>query len=277
MKKQGQVEARIDSKLFEQLEDERKQWPNVLFTVVVAVKSLATRGLSFRGKTDKFGSTNNGNFIMLLEAIFEFDPFLAKHILSFGNPKKGNTSYLSFVTYEKIIKIMAARVTTTIMDQLQKAKFFSFSVDSTSDITNVDQLSLIVRFVQDNAEPVDRFLCFLPNTGHKAKDMLLTVMDTFKTLNINIGNCRGQFYDNASNMSGQYNGLQARIKEKCQYARDDACASLNKDWNQIIAALEAKKGDSAHQKALAKNEAIGLLAQLNSLEMAILLEFWGSI
>ncbi|KAK4882966.1 hypothetical protein RN001_006285 [Aquatica leii] len=101
-KKRGQTEAIIDSKLFEQLEDERKYWRNVLLRVVVAVKSLAMRGLSFRGKTDTFGSTNNGNFMMLLEAISEFDPFLAKHIQKFGNPGKGNTSYLSFATYEKI-------------------------------------------------------------------------------------------------------------------------------------------------------------------------------
>ncbi|KAK4877151.1 hypothetical protein RN001_009657 [Aquatica leii] len=176
MKKRGQTEARIDSKLFEQLEDERKYWRNVLLRVVVAVKSLATRGFSFRGKTDTFGSTNNGNFMMLLEVISEFDP-----------------------------------------------------VDSTPDITNVDQLSLIVRFVQDNAEPVERFLCFLPNTGHKAEDMLLAVMDTFKTLNIDINNCRGQSYDNASNMSGQYNSLQVKIKEKCQYVTYVPCAahSLN--------------------------------------------------
>ncbi|CAH1118218.1 unnamed protein product [Phaedon cochleariae] len=327
MKNRGQVEARIDSKLYEQLEDERKYWRNVLLRIVVAVKSLATRGLPFRGKTDKFGSTNNGNFMMVLEAISEFDPFLAKHIQKFGNPGKGNTSYLSFATYEKIIKIMAAKVTTTIMEQLRKAKYFSFSVDSTPDIIHVDQLSLILRFVQDNAEPVERFVCFLPNTGHKAEDMLLAVMETFKSLDIDINNCRGQSYDNASNMSGQYNGLQAKIKEKCQYAtyvpcaahslnligssaaesstertkllksfltkpenvtvksssqtrwsaRDDACTSLNNDWSQIIAALEAIRSDSAYHKALVKNEAAGLLAQLNSLETAILSEFWGSV
>ncbi|KAF2882240.1 hypothetical protein ILUMI_23933 [Ignelater luminosus] len=212
---------------------------------------------------------------------------------------------------------MAAKVTTTIMEQLQKAQYFSFSVDLTPDITNVDQLSLIMRFVQDNAEPVERFLCFLPNTGHKAENMLLAVMDTFKTLNIDTNNCRGHSYDN---MSEQYNGLQAKIKEKCQYAnslnligssaaelsterrkllqsfstkpknvtvrnlshslwtvRNDAWASINKDWNQIIAALEAVKSDSAHQKALVKNEATGLLTQPNSLETAILSEFWGSM
>ncbi|KAK4887129.1 hypothetical protein RN001_003400 [Aquatica leii] len=232
------------------------------------------RGLSFRGKTDTFGSTNNGNFMMLLEAISEFDPFLAKHIQKFGNSGKDNTSYLSYATYEKITKIMAATVTTTIMKQLEKVKYFSCSVGSTLDITNVDQLSLIVRFVQNNAEPVERFLCFLPNTGHKAEDMLLAVRDTFKKLNIDINNCRGQSYDNVSNMSGQYNGLQAKIKEKCQ---DDACASLTKDWNQIISALKAIKSDSAYQKVFVKNEATGLLAQLNSLETAILSEFLGSV
>lgn len=75
------------------LEDERKYWRNVLLRVVVAVKSLATRGLPFRGKTDKFRSPNNGNFMMILEAIAEFDPFLAKHLDNFGNPGKGKTSY----------------------------------------------------------------------------------------------------------------------------------------------------------------------------------------
>ncbi|CAG9789833.1 unnamed protein product [Diatraea saccharalis] len=60
-------------------------------------------------------------------------------------------------------------------------------------------------------------------------------------------------------------------------ARDDACSSLNKNWEQIIKALEAIKSNSSQQKALIKNEATGLLAQLNSLETAILSEFWGSV
>jgi len=32
-------------------------------------------------------------------------------------------------------------------------------------------------------------------------------------MNIDIKNCRGQAYDNVSNMSGMYNGLQSRIKQ----------------------------------------------------------------
>jgi len=37
------------------------------------------------------------------------------------------------------------------------------------------------------------------------------IINKFSKLNINIENCRGQAYDNASNMSGTYNRLQSRI------------------------------------------------------------------
>ncbi|KAF0684068.1 zinc finger MYM-type protein 1-like, partial [Aphis craccivora] len=42
---------------------------------------------------------------------------------------------------------------------------------------------------------------------------------------IDINNCRGQSYDNASNMSGIYSGLQARIKEACLHAVYVPCAA----------------------------------------------------
>ena len=50
--------------------------------------------------------------------------------------------------------------------------------------------------------------------GHSAVEMESSILDYFDKHEINISNCRGQSYDNASNMSGRYNGLQARIKEK---------------------------------------------------------------
>jgi hypothetical protein len=33
-----------------------------------------------------------------------------------------------------------------------------------------------------------------------------------------IADCRGQSYDNASNMSGKYNGMQAIIRQQCNLA-----------------------------------------------------------
>lgn len=48
---------------------------------------------------------------------------------------------------------------------MQSAKYFGVIVDSTPDNAHVDQLTIIIRYVRDNGEIVERFLEFLPNTG----------------------------------------------------------------------------------------------------------------
>ena len=77
--------------------------------------------------------------------------------------------------------------------------------------------------------PIERFLTFIPIEGHGAKYLSDVVLNFFKMNDVNIQDCRGQSYDNASNMSGKYSGLQARIKDINKYAEYIPCAghSLN--------------------------------------------------
>jgi len=149
---------------------------------------------------------------MAMKLIAEYDPFLSKHILNYGNPGKGNTSYMSFFTYEQFIKIMAEKVISTIVEELKSSTYYSISVDSTPDISNVDQLSFVIRYVNSIGEPVERFLGFMENIGHKAEPIAEAIFSTFNKHNIDIKFLRGQSYDNAANMSGAYSGVQARIK-----------------------------------------------------------------
>jgi len=71
---------------------------------------------------------------------------------------------------------------------------------------------LIYRYVL-NGIPVERFIQFITNTGHKSKEIADSVLKAIHEHGLDIKNCRGQSYDNASNISGKYSGLQARIKE----------------------------------------------------------------
>ena len=50
--------------------------------------------------------------------------------------------------------------------------------------------------------------------GHTAEEMLKSVSSFFEKEGINIENSRGQSYDNASNMSEKYGGLQVLIHGK---------------------------------------------------------------
>ncbi|XP_065642178.1 zinc finger MYM-type protein 1-like [Hydra vulgaris] len=295
MKERKEVLNRVDQKLKYQVETEINYWKNVLTRVVAVVKSLSSRGMSFRGDDDRFGSVHNGNFMMSLELIAQFDPFLAQHIEKFGNKGKGSTSYLSFNIYEQFISIMADNVIQQMVKEIKEAKYFSISIDSTPDISHVDQLSFIFRYVQKNGCPVERFLGFLPNSGHKSEELADAVFLVLESHRLDINNCRGQSYDNASNMSGRYTGLQARIKKvnplatfvPCSAhslnlvdtrwsARSDASISLNKNWIEIINALSFIKDDKT-EKSITRSEANGLYLKSDSLETAIIATLWGDI
>jgi len=83
---------------------------------------------------------------MAIELVTQFDSFSAQHISQYGNLSSGHTSYLSSTIYEDIMILMANKlIHTTIVDQIKKCKYFSLIIDSTPDITHIDQLSLKVR------------------------------------------------------------------------------------------------------------------------------------
>ncbi|GBP56347.1 hypothetical protein EVAR_43286_1 [Eumeta japonica] len=68
---------------------------------------------------------------------------------------------------------------------------------------------------------------------------------------IPIKDCRGQSYDNASNMSGKYSGLQTRIKEKCEFATFVPCAGHSLNLVGVHAAGD--KFDNFESSAKEKN------------------------
>ncbi|XP_031327474.1 zinc finger MYM-type protein 1-like [Photinus pyralis] len=224
-----QKQNQIDSLLCQQISIEEDYWRNVLKRVVAVTKKLASRGLPFRGTVEKFGNTNNGNFMMCLELIAEFDPFLATHLSQHGNPGSGKTSYLSSTICEEFIDLMSTEVLNHIMTEIRMSKYYSIIIDSTPDMAHIDQLSVIIRYVTNNGKPVERFIGFLPNVGHKSEDLENAIMSKLEKHNLELKHCRGQSYDNASNMSGCYSGLQARILNHNPLAYYLPCAahSLN--------------------------------------------------
>src|SRR6185437_10292863 len=62
-------------------------------------------------------------------------------------------------------------------------------------------------------QPVERLLRFIEIHGHGSEYLASTVQETLKDMAISIQDCRGQTYDNASNMAGKYSGLQQRIRD----------------------------------------------------------------
>ncbi|XP_046492919.1 uncharacterized protein [Neodiprion pinetum] len=108
----------------------------------------------------------------------EYDDFLRQHMQKHGNPGCGHTNYLSPTICEELIQLMGDQVFNEIISCIK------------------------------TATPVERFVEFMPNQGHKAQDMFNSLVRFYKEHGIDIKDCRGQSYGNALAMSGRHNSLQ---------------------------------------------------------------------
>lgn len=214
--------ARVDHQVVEQLREETLYWESVLTRVVEVIKFLAERGLPLRGSDEKIGSPHNGNYLGVIEVLAKFDPFLNEHLKKYANRGKGSVSYMSKTIYEEFMDLIAKSMIEQIVEDIKTSKYFSISLDSTPDVSHSDQLCLIIRYIK-NTEPVEKFIIFLESDGHDAESMYKAVSSFMEEHGLNIQDCRGQSYDNASNMSGKYNGLQAKIKQVSPYAEYIPC------------------------------------------------------
>lgn len=206
---------RIDKTMAEQMLSEKKYWVEVLRRVVSVVKFLAVRGLAFEGNDSRLGSSSNGNFLGILEVISEFDPFLKQHMNERANKGSGNVSYISMRICNEIIDLMGNEVLLEIIKQLQETKYFGLILDSTPDRAHKDQFAVVVRYCYKGLV-VERFLTYIHILSHTGISMAEEVIHFLENNNINLQHCRGQSYDNANNMTGIYEGLQAQIKKKMQ-------------------------------------------------------------
>ena len=96
------------------------------------------------------------------------------------------------------------------LNEVKKAQYYSLTVDSIPDMTHVDQLTFIIRFVQDDGTIAERCLKFIEsNRQHDTESITNHILRTLTEYDINLDNQR---YNNASNLSGKYTGVQARLK-----------------------------------------------------------------
>ncbi|XP_031335363.1 zinc finger MYM-type protein 1-like [Photinus pyralis] len=218
--KRSRSEGRIDSDILKQVETEQQYWRAVLKRVVITVKFLASQGLAFRGQQE-----NKSNYFRCLEYLAEFDPFIANHLSKYGHRGQGSVSYLSNTTCDEIINIMGDKLRKSFIEEVKTATYFSLIIDSTPDISHVDQLSIVLRYVLPDGQIKERFFGFIDIYSHHSENLEHVVTETLSNWGIDITKCRGQSYDNAANMAGKYSGLQARIKQHSANAEYIPCSS----------------------------------------------------
>ncbi|CAH0551080.1 unnamed protein product [Brassicogethes aeneus] len=104
--------------------------------------------------------------------------------------------------------------------------------DCTPDVSHTEQMSQVIRYVKrtgDVCEIKESFIDFIEIAGKTGEDICQQILEKLGVDDLDIGQCRGQSYDNGSNMAGIHKGVEARIAERNELAEFVPCLahSLN--------------------------------------------------
>jgi len=84
---------------------------------------------------------------------------------------------------------------------------------------------MCVRYVDQNNQLLEDFLCFLPVYDLTGENLTRIILEKCEKLGLDLNKLIGQDYDGAGNMSGQFNGVQSRIRQTYPKAVFVHCAS----------------------------------------------------
>ena len=87
--------------------------------------------------------------------------------------------------------------------------------DTTPDVSNKDQMSIVVRYVADSA-PVERLLSLTVLEDKSGDGHATEILRCLNEHGIDVEKLHFQSYDFTACMSGQYNGCHKKLNEKIQ-------------------------------------------------------------
>jgi len=217
----------IDKELQDAIQKEETHWKEVLHCIVDAILYLAKQGSPFRGTNERcdFENPSSGKFLNTIALLSHYNVPLQKHI---ERHKKGQISYFSSDIQDEFLDIIADKIRQDIIQNVKKAKYFALMFDCTPDISNNEQMTEIIRYV-NGTEVVESFLDFFLVSDKTGEGLSQEIIKKVKNDGLDLELCRAQSYDNGSNMAGKYKGVQARILKENKYAYFLPCSahSLN--------------------------------------------------
>ena len=222
----------IDKNTETVIKHEASFWRMVLERLFDITLMLTKNSLAFRGHREEVGEGYNGNFLSQVNLLAKYDDIM-KQVL---NKPKGTVKYLSPAIQNEIIECLGTNLEKSLINEINSSPFFSLIVDTTQDITKIDQMSIIFRYVQiirdETCKPLklnikETFMGFHNTTNHSASGMTEQILSFLNSQSINLKKCRGQGYDGANVLKGAYNSVQTRIKNIEPLAEYVHCASHN--------------------------------------------------
>ena len=206
------VDQQLDNVMRQQIDKNRKILSSLFQTVIFCGQN----NIALRGHRDEGPNNAKGNFQALLAFRVESgDKTLEQHV---ENAPR-NARYISKTIQNEMISTVGMYIVDKLAREVKNSRYFSILADEAAHISNKENLSVVIRFVDSDKnireEFIGYFLCEEGTTGRAIKNLIINAVSD---LGWSMDDCRGQCYDGAGNMAGQFNGAAALIKDQHEKA-----------------------------------------------------------
>ena len=172
---------------------------------------------------------NPGNLLALVRflAVHHYDKVLDHEIFAPDSQLRPRVTYHSPEIQDELIRIFAAIIRKSLLDEISMAPCFAILADEATDASNQQQLSLCVRFLDSKYTIREEFLGFFSpkSTSTGAEALTDAILATVRHLRLNMDKCCGQGYDGCSTMAGEHSGVAARVMRIYPFAHSFHCSA----------------------------------------------------
>ena len=99
-----------------------------------------------------------GNFLSILKLVRQFAPLELKDLV---NKCPANATYKSKNIQNEIINILKEHIQFKIVQKIKQSKYFAVLANEASDVSNKEQMSLVLRYLDSTNQIKEEFLSFI--------------------------------------------------------------------------------------------------------------------
>ena len=108
---------------------------------------------------------------------------------------------------------MSHHVLRRILEDIHTSPFLALMVDEATDVSNKEQLTIVIRCIDDDFIVSEEFLVLYYLSAIDAQSIVDAIMDVFLRFQFPLSRLRGQCNDGCSTMTGAKAGVAAKINQ----------------------------------------------------------------
>ncbi|XP_052622687.1 uncharacterized protein LOC111910010 [Lactuca sativa] len=230
----------INVVLRRQSEAEDNKYKARLRVSIIVVRFLLKTGLPFRGHDESVNSENRGLYIEVLKAIRETSEEIFNNTLE-NAPK--NNQLISPKIQKELVQCFAQEVLLSIREEIGQ-DVYALLVDESSDVSKKEQMAIVLRYVDSLGFVKEIFIGIVHVKDTSSLTLKNAINEVLTSNKLSFSQIRGQGYDGASNMRGEFNGLKALILQENDTAFYVHCFAHQL---QLVVVAIAKKHDGVSE------------------------------